>query len=415
MCNNSKRILFLSGLDFKEKSIQVIRKTPDAYSAAGWYVDYVVARDNNPNGNYFYEAAINPEGVNVIRIFWPFPGLRSNLPRFLWLLFSKFVSLIVVVKLAMIGAKQLKMHKYDIIYGYELHGVLAMNLLRLLGLAKKIKKISRFQGTFLNDMFEKKQYFRLLFNSDLILALRLDSDLLIMTNDGTQGDKAVARIKGKKKYNSVFWVNGVDLLSVNCDEVDSLRREYLLREHYVFLSVSRLVRWKRIDKGLMILSELKKKGFTNFKYLIVGDGDSKTYLQEQVVVLGLQDDVVFVGSVQNKFVKYYLAVAHFFLSMYDSSNVGNPLLEAIRSHKIIITLSNGDTANWITHGINGLIYNPNDFFYKKAADDILNLIRDKLAYDKILYEVEMTEKKKLWTWDERLRAEIDRVESLLCH
>jgi len=32
-------------LDFKEKSIQVIRKTPEAYIEAGWDVHYVVARD----------------------------------------------------------------------------------------------------------------------------------------------------------------------------------------------------------------------------------------------------------------------------------------------------------------------------------------------------------------------------------
>lgn len=417
MNNELKRILFLSGIDFKEKSIQVIRKTPEAYAAAGWNVDYVVARDNNPKGNYFYETAINPEGVNVIRTFWSFPTLRAELPRLSWLLISKFASFIVVVKLAIIGAKQLEMHNYDIIYGYELQGVLAMNLLRLFGLTKKKKTISRFQGTFLNEMFEQKQYARLFFNLDLILAMRLNSDLLIMTNDGTQGDKALARIKGRKKYDSVFWVNGVDLvdlLDVNTAEIDSLRRKYSLEGSHVFLSVSRLVRWKRVEKGLMIVSELKKKGFTNFKYLIVGDGDSKPYLQEQVKVQGLQGNVVFVGSIQNNYVKNYFAVADFFISTYDSSNVGNPLLEAIRSHKVIVTLNNGDTAKWINHGINGLIYNPNESFYEKAASDILNLIHDKVSYEEMLKQVEKIEKNKLWTWDERLKAEIDRVESILC-
>lgn len=31
-----KTILFLSALDFKEKSIQVIKKTPEAFVKAGW-------------------------------------------------------------------------------------------------------------------------------------------------------------------------------------------------------------------------------------------------------------------------------------------------------------------------------------------------------------------------------------------
>jgi len=52
--SKDKTILFLSALDFKEKSIQVIRKTPEAYLKYGWKVFYVVARDNSKYGNYFY-------------------------------------------------------------------------------------------------------------------------------------------------------------------------------------------------------------------------------------------------------------------------------------------------------------------------------------------------------------------------
>lgn len=50
-----KKILFLSGLDFKDKSIQVIRKTPEAYVNSGWSVHYIVARDTSSKGNYYYE------------------------------------------------------------------------------------------------------------------------------------------------------------------------------------------------------------------------------------------------------------------------------------------------------------------------------------------------------------------------
>jgi len=79
-----------------------------------------------------------------------------------------------------------------------------------------------------------------------------------------------------------------------------------------------------------------------------------------------------------------------------------------------ITLYKQAIKSWITHGINGLIYNPNEDFYEKAAEDILNLIRDKNSYEKILKNVEKIEKEKLWTWDERLKAEVDRVEGILC-
>ena len=46
-----RKILFVSALDFKEKSIQVIRKTPEAFAAADWDVDYLTARDYSRRGN----------------------------------------------------------------------------------------------------------------------------------------------------------------------------------------------------------------------------------------------------------------------------------------------------------------------------------------------------------------------------
>jgi len=75
---DTKKILFISGLDFKEKSIQVIRKTPEAYVAADWEVDYIVARDNSLFGDYHYEDEINPEGINITRVYWPFAKLRAK-------------------------------------------------------------------------------------------------------------------------------------------------------------------------------------------------------------------------------------------------------------------------------------------------------------------------------------------------
>lgn len=189
-----KKILFLSGLDFKEKSIQIIKKTPESYAQKGWDVTYIVARDNSPTGNYYYEKIVSVPKTNVKRFYWPFPKLRSKLPRIPALLLSKLASLIVVFKLFLYAYKENKKNKFNVIYGYELQGVLAMNLLRPF-LKKEQKTVSRFQGTFLNEMIEKKHKARLFFNFDLILAIWLKSDLIIMTNDGTQGDQAVQKIK----------------------------------------------------------------------------------------------------------------------------------------------------------------------------------------------------------------------------
>jgi hypothetical protein len=164
--NENRRILFLSALDFKEKSIQVIRKTPEYYAVKGWTVDYIVARDNVIGGNYSYEREINPEGVNVNRFYWPLLKYRSLNNRYIKLIFSKLASFMVIFLLAFKGYKKIRENDYDVIYGYELQGVLATFLLK--PFLKKQKVVTRFQGTFINEMLEKKQKMRLLFNFDLI-------------------------------------------------------------------------------------------------------------------------------------------------------------------------------------------------------------------------------------------------------
>jgi glycosyltransferase involved in cell wall biosynthesis len=105
--------------------------------------------------------------------------------------------------------------------------------------------------------------------------------------------------------------------------------------------------------------------------------------------------------------------------MYTSTNVGNPLLEAIRHNKIIVTLNNGDTGDWIQHNVSGFIYDVNDDQdldskdYEVIAQDIISVLSDPDLYDKITTGVKAVESSKLWTWEERFEAEINRVNLLL--
>lgn len=395
--NKGKKILFLSAIDFKEKSIQVIRKTPEYYASVGWEVDYIVSRDNIPGGNYSYENEINPHGVNVHRFYWPLLKCRTVSNRYLALLLSKIASLIVIVFLALKGYKKIKSNSYDVVYGYELHGVLATLLLKPFLMKEKI--VTRFQGTFINEMLENRQWLRLLFNVDLLLALKVSSDLTIMTNDGTQGDKALQKIRGADRIGNIkFWVNGVNAIDHNVWPDSS-------KEKIKIVSISRLVGWKRVDRCIKTVERLVANGFLNFEYEIIGGGEQRESLEEMVDSLSLNDYVKFSGALSHNDALDKLKKSQIFFSMYDSSNVGNPLLEAIRANKIIVTLNNGDTGAWIQHKINGLIYNPNDDFFDQAAQDIEKLILDSVSRETIMKNLKLTESKYLWDWNERLNNE----------
>lgn len=267
--------------------------------------------------------------------------------------------------------------------------------------------ISIFLLGFVQKYSVNKQYSRLLFNLDLILAIRLHSDLLIMTNDGTQGNKAVEKIKSKKPYKMMFWPNGVDLLPSNINapfnKVDG---------QVTFMSVSRLAGWKRVERNIEIMCSLKNLGVLNFVYYIIGEGDQRPSLEKIVNDFGLIDQVVFVGALKHKDVIGYLKNTDYFLSMYDSSNVGNPLLEAIRANRIIVTLDNGDTADWIMHKENGLIYDHRKIDCNAVAQDIIELLNKKDLLDYIKENIKETEKNRLWTWQDRLDKEIEVVSNL---
>lgn len=402
-----KKILFLSALDFKEKSIQVIRKTPEAYADRGWEVKYIVARDTSPTGNYFYERIVDVPKVNVSRFNWPMPKLRAKSPRHLSLVLTKISSAIVTSKLAYRAAKEVVNDDYDIVYGYELQGVLAMHLIKPF-LRKRTKTVSRFQGTFLNEMLVNKQYSRLAFNLDLIIAIFLKSNLLIMTNDGTQGDLAVKKIKNNKRYDMLFIPNGVD----HNPYIESSNNS--IKTDINFITVSRLVGWKRVDRSIRTFHAFKKLNSNlDCKLNIVGEGSNRASLEQLVSDLGISDCVNFVGGISHEQVSKLLAENDVFLSMYQSSNVGNPLLESIRANLLIVTLNNGDTGRWIKHKANGLIYDEDSIDYQNIAKDIYHIVSSESLLNSIKINLSDLEQKMLFSWVERFDKEIEQVTDLL--
>jgi len=415
---SNKSILFLSALDFKEKSIQVLRKTPEAYAGNGWDVDYVVSRDNSSTGSYFYEKETNLAGVKTHRFYKPLTSLQDRINNHtIKTVISKIAGFIVVLKLAYLGNKIIRSKTIDVIYGYEIHGVLAVNLLALFGILRRVRIVSRFQGTFWYYYYCRKMYLKMLLNADHYLALYLPSDLCIMTNDGTQGDKALAVLGSHNLKNYRFWINGVDEQKLPQSAMGCLMQKLHAEDcEMIALTVCRLESWKRVDRGIKAIAALRDKyEVRNFRYFIVGDGPQKEQLEILAKTLRLSDNIVFAGAIHNEDVKKYLNIADIVISTYDSSNVGNPLLEAIRANKIIFTLNNGDTGKWIAHKVNGFIYDPKDedSAISDMAKDIYSLLKNDTFKNVLVENVKKIEKEKLWTWRERMDSEIYEVEKLL--
>jgi glycosyltransferase involved in cell wall biosynthesis len=411
----SKSVLFLSALDFKHKSIQVIKNTPLAYVRHGWDVHYVVRRDMSKYGTYYYETPFDPEGVKVYRRNYALTGLHDGLGwGFGRLIISKLRAYLNFISLTRQAITILKREQIDVVYGYEANGALAVRLLRFLGYLKNKKVVTRFQGSFIYGIHKAGNWLKLLLTWDTFLPLYFRSDLVIMTNDGTQGDKALA-LYGKRDPATIkFWPNGVDELKRSEQDIASLRQSLIPDKQWMLLTVCRLESWKRVDRALGVVAYLVNNlNFTDFKYYIVGEGVQRSNLEHMVYDLGITEQVEFIGARPHSEVVEFLNAADIMISTYDASNVGNPLLEAIRTHKFIFTLNNGDTASWITHKENGFIYDITPEVSVEMAKDIVDLTRDESLAGRIHEGVKRKAAESLWTWEERLDAEVTAVESLL--
>jgi glycosyltransferase involved in cell wall biosynthesis len=417
------RILFLSALDFKEKSIQVIRKTPEAYVRSGCYVKYVVSRDTSRTGDYFYERVIDPPGVDVTRMHFPLTLLRERTRGVLYKMILRLTQWIVILQLAWTGFGEVRRRgPYDIVYGYEAAGVLAAALLRLaLRLTcyrEPIRYVSRFQGSALQEAVEGRRYFKVALRFDNILAHYLPFDLCVMTNDGTRGLEFLKWVR-TRNTNIRYFLNGVDPLNgLKVADRPNWASLGIAESDLVILCVSRLVPWKRIDRSLHAVAEILRTrpqavDTGRIKLVVVGDGSQRQSLEELARRLGIGAHVVFAGAVPHGQISAFFQRAYCFFTFYELSNVGNPMLEAIRHHQVIFTLANGDTPQWIQSGRNGFIFEADDATLAgQVATAFWRLYGDASLRQTMVEGVEMLEAEKLWTWDERMGAEVRCVKAL---
>ena len=219
-----------------------------------------------------------------------------------------------------------------------------------------------------------------------------------------------------RRTNTKFWVNGVNSPKINTAITSQISSSLQVEKKLTIISISRLEGWKRVDRGIDIIHSFIQKfpeSKDKIKYIIVGDGVDKGSLEKRVATHKLTDQIHFTGAISHAEVGNYLNLADVFFSFYDLSNVGNPLLEAIRSQKIIMTLANGDTSKWITHLENGFIYNPHSDFKNEVAEDLDKLINDQHLKDTVKIGVKKLSEEKLWTWSERMDEEVNEVTALL--
>ncbi|MCX4268715.1 MAG: glycosyltransferase [Lachnospiraceae bacterium] len=132
-----------------------------------------------------------------------------------------------------------------------------------------------------------------------------------------------------------------------------------------FITVGRLSKEKAYDRLIIILSELKKKGY-QFLWEIIGDGPEKDDLKRIIKKLNLDEEVILLGQRDNPY--YYIKRAQVFalLSVYEG--MPNTIYESLILGTPVLATDVGGISEQIENGINGwLVKNDKDEIAKKIC------------------------------------------------
>ncbi len=374
--------------------------TLKGYNDKGWQIILITPHREKK----IKQELKNLKIVNFKPLFKNIPSI-PKIAHLLRLINIKYSELVMYHKARVYLKKE---HNDFIIYSYEVHGVKAA---KRLSDKLKLPLITRFQGTVLgpinNNMKNRILYY------PHFQALSTRSDIIIMTDDGTKGDKVLNKLNNKSE-NIFFWRNGVNLdflnKRVDSQEINLLKSKYNINKNdKVLLTVSRLELWKRVDRAIVALSKLQDD-YSNVKLIIVGEGSERNNLEQLTHELNIDSNVVFAGAVCHNEVKNFMAITDIFLSLYDLSNVGNPLLESMAMGNPIITLNVGDTSKVILNEKNGLLVNIEEI--DKIPKKIQNLLDNSLYAKNLGQNAKKYAKDNFWTWNERFNFEEKYVNEL---
>jgi glycosyltransferase involved in cell wall biosynthesis len=381
-------------------------ETLKGYLTAGWHVDYLTCRKRKVQGGS-HEMEIDP-GLGDLRV------LRFELPPSQMALGGRVQAKVQRLrdfpKAADALRGYLESESPALIYAYEEGAIAAVARLATRS-CLPAPVVNRFQGTILGYRYASLAHCVRKYES--WRALRCRADLYVMTDDGTFGDRA---LRHWNRYvtadNLLFIRNGINkgAFGGKRSRDEALRELGLGSDRLYLLTVSRLAGWKRVDRAIRLIAAIRDR-IPAARLLICGDGEVRGELEKLTKSLRVTECVHFLGSQPRQVVAELLSAADVFLSLYDISNCGNPLFEALLSGCCIVTLDNGGTGGVMVDGYNGRLV-PMEKEYD-LPEIVSGLLTDASQRVLLRHGAQEWASRELSSWEDRMATEVQWIESRL--
>lgn len=290
--------------------------------------------------------------------------------------------------------------KPDIIYSYEVFSVKTGKIISNL---YKIPFVKRFQGTFIDyknieskrTKFHKKAY-------------KIKSDLVVIANDGTKGDKVLKKL-GFKNEQILFILNGLDeriKKEVESNQIETLRNKITNNKDYFIMGIfNRFYPFKRIDRAIYLLKQAIDEKLNPL--LLIGGlgGPTQESVKRYAKNLQVDNNIIWLGQIKyEKMIEYY-SICDTVLILNDYANTGNQVIET--AYLNIPTIATDDENNSEILNYKNMYYIKPENFSEEA------ILKLKEIKNNLLYNLSREKNEQILFWNERMKIEIEKVNTLI--
>ena len=158
-----------------------------------------------------------------------------------------------------------------------------------------------------------------------------------------------------------------DCYAYDEQKAKEIRKRYIGDKQYLLVTVSRITKEKNLRFMIGALHVLKQKQGDLFRLMLVGTGDQKESLNEYAKKLGVEDNIVFVGQVENNALSDYYRASDLFVFSSLTETQGIVLLEAMAQGLPVVAVDATGVRDIIENGVNGFLASQNKNQWALAA------------------------------------------------